>query len=88
MARRAASLLSAAGDRAGAEAALRHGLTLVPVSEPLWRDLVRLLGVDDPGAAADVVAELQRTLAGTRLEPETEALVAHVLPAHRSRVGS
>lgn len=88
VARRAASLLSAAGDRAGAEAALRHGLTLVPVSEPLWRDLVRLLGVDDPGAAADVVAELQRTLAGTRLEPETEALVAHVLPAHRSRVGS
>jgi hypothetical protein len=80
MAGRAASLLAAAGDRGGADAALRHGLTMVPAAEMLWRELIRL----HAGSAAivgEVVAQMRRTLPGHGFEGETEALVATAAPA-------
>jgi hypothetical protein len=83
MASRAAALLVAAGDRSGAEAALRHGLTLVPAAQMLWRDLIRLHG-GNPPAVADVVAQMRRALGGDVYEGETEALVATVAPALRA----
>jgi hypothetical protein len=82
MASRAAALLAAAGDRGGADAALRHGLTLVPAAEMLWRDLIRL-HAGNPAVVAEVVAQMGRTLSGLPVEGETEALVATVAPAHR-----
>jgi hypothetical protein len=83
MASRAAALLVAAGDRAGADVALRHGLTLVPAAEMLWRDLIRL-HAGNQAVVAEVVAQLGRTLAGAPYEGETEALVATVAPALRA----
>jgi len=80
MASRAAALLAAGGDRDGADAALRHGLTLVPAAEMLWRDLIRL-HAGNAAVVADVVAQMGRTLAGHGFEGETEALVATVAPA-------
>jgi hypothetical protein len=80
MAGRAAALLAAAGDRGGADAALRHGLTLVPAAEMLWRDLIRL-HAGNAAIVAEVVAQMGRTLPGRAYEGETEALVATVAPA-------
>jgi hypothetical protein len=90
MASRAAALLAAAGDRAGADATLRHGLTLVPAAEMLWRDLIRL-HAGNPAVVAEVVEQMGRTLARIpgrtpgqqAYEGETEALVATVAPARR-----
>jgi hypothetical protein len=86
MASRAAALLAAAGDRAGADAALRHGLTLVPAAEMLWRDLIRL-HAGNPVVVAEVVEQMGRTLGHSlghqAYEGETEALVATVAPARR-----
>ncbi len=82
MASRAAALLAAAGDRAGADAALRHGLTLVPAAEMLWRDLIRL-HAGNPVVVAEVVEQMGRTLGHQAYEGETEALVATVAPARR-----
>jgi hypothetical protein len=81
MASRAAALLAAAGDRVGADAALRNGLTLVPAAEMLWRDLIRL-HAGNSAVVADVVAQMAQTLPGGGYEGETEALVATVVPAH------
>lgn len=80
VARRAASLAVARGDRAAAVRLLRAGLTLVPAAEPLWRDLLRLTAPGEP--AASVVRELYAALAahGLRAEPETDALVQQVAP--------
>ncbi|WP_158604509.1 bacterial transcriptional activator domain-containing protein [Nocardioides mangrovicus] len=78
MAERVTALLGA-GDPRRAEAALRNGLRLVPDSEELWRDLMRLKG-DGPEGAPTIAAEMFRTLPGHRFEPETEALVAHLAP--------
>lgn len=80
-ARRAASAQALAGDNGGAEQTLRAGLTLVPRSQALWRDLLRLLGTDDPDTAARVAQEMTTVLAGDGLEPETAALVGHLAPA-------
>ena len=82
MASRAAALLAAAGDRPAADAALRHGLTLVPAAEMLWRDLIRL-HAGNPAIVAEVVEQMGRTLSGQAFEGETEALVATVAPAQR-----
>jgi hypothetical protein len=81
MASRAAALLAAAGDRAAADAALRHGLVLVPAAEMLWRDLIRL-HAGNQAVVADVVAQMGRVLGAETYEGETEALVATVAPAH------
>ena len=81
MATRAAAL--AGGDRSAADAALRHGLTMVPAAEMLWRDLLRL-HAGNPAAVGEVVGELRRTLDRTGrqgYEGETEALLATVAPA-------
>ncbi|MEX2292008.1 MAG: hypothetical protein WD794_16985 [Mycobacteriales bacterium] len=80
VARRAASLAGARGDRPAAVRLLRAGLTLVPAAEPLWRDLLRLTAPGEP--AAQVVRELYTALAahGLRAEPETDALVQQVAP--------
>ena len=91
MASRAAALLAAGGDRGGADVALRHGLTLVPGAEMLWRDLIRL-HAGNPVVVAEVVRQMSqtlgqtlgRTLGGHAWEGETEALVATVTPAHRA----
>jgi hypothetical protein len=83
MAGRAAALLAAAGDRGGADAALRHGLTLVPAAEMLWRDLIRL-HAGNASVVAEVVGQMGRTLGeslGHAYEGETEALVATIAPA-------
>lgn len=78
--RRAAGQLLARGDRAGAEQALRLGLGLVPQAQALWRDLLRLLGDDGPGSVAAAAEQLHLALAGSPYEPETEALLAHLVP--------
>lgn len=83
MSSRAAALLVAAGDRGGADGALRHGLTLVPAAQMLWRDLIRL-HAGNQAVVAEVVAQLGRALAGVPYEGETEALVATVAPALRA----
>ncbi|HET6166185.1 MAG TPA: hypothetical protein VFE07_05110 [Marmoricola sp.] len=87
MASRAAALLAAAGDRSGADEALRDGLTLVPSAEMLWRDLIRL-HAGNPTVVADVVAQMGRVLTGQAFEGETEALVATVAPTSRAEPGS
>ncbi|MGN6608482.1 MAG: hypothetical protein ACTHMS_15915 [Jatrophihabitans sp.] len=83
--RRAAHLLLAqqrADSADQAEAVLRRGLLLVPTSEPLWRDLLVLVGDRGPEPAAAVADELYQTLDAHRVraEPETDALVAHLAP--------
>lgn len=80
VARTAAGQLLGRGDRAGAERALRLGLKLVPQAQALWRDLIRLLGDDGPGAVVAAADELHEALAGTPYEPETDALLAHLVP--------
>lgn len=81
VARRAAGLAAGGGDRAAAERDLRAGLALVPTAEALWRDLLRLVA-DDPSQAAAVAEQAYDTLAvrGLPAEPETDALIAHVVP--------
>jgi len=83
MASRAAALLAAAGDRAAADAALRHGLTLVPAAQMLWRDLIRMHAGNEP-VVAEIVSQMRRCLAGQAYEGETEALVATLAPALRA----
>ncbi len=85
VARRAAGLAAGRGDRAAAEQALRTGLALVPSAEPLWRDLLRLTA-GEPARAAAVADGLYAALAaaGLRPEPETDALVAQVVPSRVS----
>ena len=87
VARRAASLAAARQDPAAAVAALRRGLTLVPASEPLWRDLLRLTAGTAPASCGtagvqDLAREALETLArlGLRPEPETDALVRQLAP--------
>lgn len=82
-ARRAASVHAAAGRSHEAERTLRAGLVLVPRSQALWRDLLRLLGGTDPDSALRVNDEMATALAGDGLEPETSALVGHLVPAAR-----
>lgn len=93
LARTVAGRLQGAGDAAGAERALRQGLTLVPTAQALWRDLIRMQ--PQPGSAGAVVAEMRQALgagmgvgqgAGA-LEPETAALVQHTLPAEQAGGG-
>ncbi|HEU0101697.1 MAG TPA: hypothetical protein VFR07_05195 [Mycobacteriales bacterium] len=81
VARRAAALALARDDRAAAEQVLRTGLQLVPAAEPLWRDLLRLLGPGAPAAAAAREAYEVLAARGLRAEPETDALVQQLLPA-------
>lgn len=85
-ARRLSALASSRGDRDSAEWALRRGLALVPEAEVLWRDLLRLLGDDDPSGGTAVVDEMLATLGarGVRLEAQTEALVDQLVPGHRT----
>lgn len=85
VARRAASLALARGDRAAAEQALRTGLHLVPAAEPLWRDLLRLVGPGAPAetVAAEAYAALDRR--GLPAEAETDALVQQLAPDVRRR---
>ncbi|WP_134772089.1 LysM peptidoglycan-binding domain-containing protein [Ornithinimicrobium flavum] len=82
-ARRAAAAHASAGDPARAEGTLRSGLTLVPRSQALWRDLLRLTGGRDPGSVGAVVAELQQAVRPDGFEPETLALVQHLAPDAR-----
>lgn len=81
VARRAAGLAAGSGDRAAAERNLRAGLALVPTAEALWRDLLRLVA-DDPSQAAAVAEQAYDALGarGLLAEPETDALIEHVVP--------
>lgn len=81
VARRAAGIAAGQGDRGEAENALRAGLALVPAAEPLWRDLLRLLA-DEPDRAAEVARDAYAALSSRGLypEPETDALVQHLVP--------
>jgi nucleoid-associated protein YgaU len=90
VARRAAGLASGRSDRPAAERALRAGLLLVPTAEPLWRDLLRLVG-DEPARAHEVAEQAHAALAaaGLHAEPETDALVQHLAPGRAAvAVGS
>ncbi|QFG67434.1 LysM peptidoglycan-binding domain-containing protein [Ornithinimicrobium pratense] len=82
-ARRAAAAQAGAGDSTAAEQTLRSGLTLVPRSQALWRDLLRLLGGHDPDTASRVAQDMTTVLADDGFEPETAALVGHLAPAAR-----
>ena len=81
VARRAAGLAAGSGDRQAAERDLHAGLVLVPTAEALWRDLLRLVA-DDPAEAAAVAQQAYAALSahGLRAEPETDALVQHLVP--------
>ncbi len=73
-----------------AEEALRTGLRMVPVSEELWRALLRLHhGGGGPGGAAAVADEMYATLAAHDVpggaEAETDALVEAVVPGYSRR---
>jgi len=88
VARRVAVLAVADGRPDQAEHALRQGLALVPTSEVLWRDLLRLLGDDDPTLASGVADEMYARLSEHRVsitEPETDALVGQLAPGYRHR---
>jgi hypothetical protein len=86
-ARRLAVLALAQNDLRQAEWALRQGLALAPAAEVLWRDLLRLLGGDDPHTAGLIADELYGTLARHGVpggaEPETDALVQQLAPGRR-----
>lgn len=79
-ARRTTAAHLAGGDVSSADRTLRAALTLVPGAQPLWRDLVRLWGDRDPGTTAAVAEEMQHQLFGAPVEPETAALMQHLLP--------
>lgn len=72
-------------DPGGAAEAARAGLRLAPIAQLLWRDLL-IAEHDDPDGpdTATVVDEMVVALhqAGAALEPETEALIAELLPDH------
>jgi len=87
MAARAAAVLAAGGDRAAADAALRHGLTMVPAAEMLRRDLLRL-HAGNQAVLGEVVAEMHRALPLPRYEGETEALVATLAPTRAAESSS
>ncbi|MCW2568115.1 MAG: putative integral rane protein, partial [Mycobacterium sp.] len=86
-ARRLAVLALGRNDLRQAEWALRQGLALAPAAEVLWRDLLRLLGGNDPHAAERVADELYETLVRHGVpggaEPETDALVQQLAPGRR-----
>ncbi|WGW12631.1 LysM peptidoglycan-binding domain-containing protein [Saxibacter everestensis] len=87
VARRAAGLAEGNGRNDDAVAALRQAIVLVPASEVLWRDLLRLVGGNDPGAASSVADEMYRALERARIslpEPETDALVDQLAPGYRA----
>lgn len=80
--RRAADLLVGQGRETEAEDVLRRGLLLVPTAEPLWRDLLNLLGRRGPDPAAAAAQEMYSALEQHRVwpEPETDALVTALVP--------
>jgi hypothetical protein len=87
--RRLASLAIAAGRRQQAWQVLNHGLAMVPTSEPLWRDLLRLVGDDDPSAIAATARQMYGVLLvhGVRLpEAQTDALVDALAPGLREQI--
>jgi hypothetical protein len=72
-------------DPAGASAAARAGLRVVPGSQVLWRDLIRSEH-DGPGgaeAASEAASVMVDVLArnGAPIDAETDALVEELLPA-------
>jgi hypothetical protein len=85
--RRLAVLALSRGDLAQAEWALRQGIALTPSAEVLWRDLLRLLGGNDPQTASRLADEmyvvLRRAGVAGGAEPETDALVEQLAPGHR-----
>jgi hypothetical protein len=83
-ARRAAELAWQSGDAGNAEWSLRQGITLLPAAQPIWRLLLSLRAVHDPGSLPELAAEMLGTLGQdgpTRLEPETSTLLARLAPA-------
>lgn len=85
LARQAAASAVSSGRRDLAEQALRRGLAVVPTAEPLWRDLLRLLGPEGAPATAE---EMYGALARHRVrpEPETDALVEQLDPGSTRRM--
>jgi hypothetical protein len=79
LARQAAATAGTRGRPDLAETALRKGLVLVPTAEPLWRDLLRVVGT---AGAAEVAQEMYGALDRHRArpEPETDALVEQLVP--------
>ncbi len=87
---RLADLAVGRGDEDLAEEALRTGLRMVPVSEELWRALLRLHhGSGGPGGAAAIADEMYAVLALHDVpggaQAETDALVEAVVPGYRRR---
>lgn len=83
-ARRAAALATAAGDMGNAEWALRMGLLLLPRVEELWRDLLSARAAHSPSTVSSLAEEmrvlLSRANGHTRIEPETAATLARLIP--------
>ncbi|MDQ1286453.1 MAG: hypothetical protein QG622_18, partial [Actinomycetota bacterium] len=89
VARRVAALALAEGRREEAWQVLSHGLAMVPTAEPLWRDLLRLIGDDDPVTGAATAERMYAVLLrhGVRMpDPQTDALVDAVAPGLRERI--
>jgi hypothetical protein len=85
---RAAALAAADGREGDAVAALDRGLMLVPASEVLWRELLRLAVLDSRRAAEEVALRMVEELRirGMRPEPETDALVESLVPGLWHRI--
>ena len=85
LARQAGASAVSSGRHDLAERALRRGLSLVPTAEPLWRDLLRLLGPEGaPATAENMYAAL--AYHRVRPEPETDALVEQLVPGSPRRM--
>lgn len=79
--------LTSDDDPSTAAAACRAGLRMAPTSQLLWRDLLKTgpRDPDGPGTAG-LITELLHVLesADAPVEPETEALIAELLPTHHA----
>ena len=88
VARRAACLERARGRTLQARRVLEQGIVMVPLAEPLWRELIRLSASDGPPAVAAIADRMHSTLAGRgidRPEPETLELLGRTAPGHVHR---
>lgn len=90
VARRAAEVAAAHGQEAAVLEALRLGVALVPTAEVLWRTLLRAVSQVSPADMDGEITQMYSVLAqhGVRPEPQTDALVAELVPARGGAFGS
>jgi hypothetical protein len=88
VARRAACLERARDRTLQARRVLEQGLVMVPLAEPLWRELIRLSVSDGPQAVAAIADRMNSVLASRgvdRPEPRTQELLMRLAPGHVHR---